>query len=76
MKEFDRNKGREAEGYIFVYEHESEDVEVVVRRHGKVIDVLEMAGGYIEHEIAEDVENLQKAKQRAEAYIESGEEEE
>jgi hypothetical protein len=73
MKEFNRNEGRETEGYIYVYEHESEDIEVVVRRHGNVINILEMAGGYIEHEIAENVESLQKAKQKAEQYIKSGE---
>ena len=73
-EDFNRNKGREAEGNIFVYEHEPEDIEIVVRRHGKVIDVLEMAGGHIEHEIAENVNDLQEAKDVAEKYIELGEE--
>lgn len=73
MPEFERNESLEVEGYIFVYEHESEDAEIVVRRKGKVIDVLELVGGHINHEIAENVESLEKATEKAEEYIESGE---
>lgn len=73
FKDFERRPDREIEGDLFRYEHKKEDIAIVVVRKGNVIDVIEKAGGYTEHEIAENLESVFEAKERAEQYIKSGE---
>lgn len=77
MKDFNRNPDRESEYQPFVWEHKTEDVEIVVEKDKdeNLFKAVEKVGGYTEHEITNYLEDLEIVVSKAESYIRSGEQE-
>lgn len=69
MAGFVRNKGKEVEGVIFRWDLKNHDVAIEIVRKGKVYDVLEVVGGYVEHELEEGLESIDEAREKAIEYM-------
>lgn len=76
-EDFNRNPDRQSEATPFVWEHESEDMAIVVEKEEdencNLYKPVEKVGGYTEHEIGDYVEDPEIAVSRAESYMKNGE---